>query len=183
MDIQQLKLRVKALEEAIDKARIEGAAATAQLEKEEDEGVLVTLWARITARKNAGASLEQQLAAARAELVEAEQAAALVHYRQAQAAAAKAYDELKKAAAVTMAKAEAAGVAIDAMVAAQRSTGAKYEHIPGVGRYGADPYGLAADALGLNVLGVWSNFDVRRPQEGIPQSPNPFALGLQNGGR
>ena len=71
----------------------------------------------------------------------------------------------------------------ETMAAAQRSTGAKYEHIPGVGRYGADPYGLAADALGLNVLGVWSNFDVRRPQEGIPQSPNPFALGLQNGGR
>ena len=183
MTIEQLRARVAQLEAAINKAQVESAQANAQLEREEDENAVLSLWAKITARKNAGKTLVEQLAAARAELTAAEEAAALVHYRQAQAAAAKAYDELKKAAAVTMAKAEAAGVAIDAMVAAQRSTGAKYEHIPGVGRYGADPYGLAADALGLNVLGVWSNFDVRRPQEGIPQSPNPFALGLQNGGR
>ena len=181
MDIQQLKARVSALESSIDKARIEGAAATAQLEREEDEGVLVTLWARITARKNAGASLVEQLAAARAELVEAEQAAAMVHYRQAQAAAAKAYDELKKSAALTMAKAEAAGLAIDAMVAAQRGTGQKYTHVAGVGRYGADPYGVLCDALGLNVVGVWDSFDVRRPQEGIPVKPNPFALGTGGG--
>ena len=181
MDIQQLKARVSALESSIDKARIEGAAATAQLEREEDEGVLVTLWARITARKNAGKTLEQQLAAARAELVEAEQAAALVSYRQAQAAAAKAYDELKKSAAQTMAKAEAAAAAIDAMVAAQRGTGQKYQHVAGVGRYGADPYAVAADALGLSVVGTWDYFEVRRPQAGIPQSPNPFALGLGTG--
>jgi len=182
MTIEQLKVRVKALEQAIDQAKIEGAAATAQLEKEEDEGTVLSLWARITARKNAGKTLVEQLAAARAELTEAEQAAALVHYRQAQAAAAKAYDELKKSAAVTMAKAEAAGLAIDAMVAAQRGTGAKYTHVPGVGRYGADPYGVLCDALGLNVVGVWDSFDVRRPQEGIPQRPNPFALGIGSGG-
>ena len=181
MTIEQLRARVAQLEGAINKARIEGAAATQQIEKEEDESTLITLWARITARKNAGASLVEQLAAARAELVEAEQAAAMVHYRQAQAAAAKAYDELKKSAALTMAKAEAAGLAIDAMVAAQRGTGQKYTHVAGVGRYGADPYGVLCDALGLNVVGVWDSFDVRRPQEGIPVKPNPFALGTGGG--
>ena len=181
MTIEQLKLRVKALESAIDKARIEGAAATAQLEKEEDEGVLVTLWARITARKNAGKTLEQQLAAARAELVEAEQAAALVHYQQAQAAAMKAYDELRKSAAQTLAKAEAAAAAIDAMVAAQRGTGQKYQHIPGVGRYGADPYAVLCDAMGFEIRGTWDTFSVMRPAKDMPQSPNPFALGLGKG--
>ena len=181
MTIEQLRARVAQLEGAIDKARIEGAAATAQLEKEEDEGVLVTLWARITARKNAGKTLEQQLAAARAELVEAEQAAALVSYRQAQAAAAKAYDELKKSAAQALAKAEAAGLAIDAMVAAQQGTGQKYTHIPGVGRYGADPYAVLCGALDFEILGTWSAFEVRRPQQGMPAPINPFALGLGKG--
>ena len=181
MCIRDSRARVAQLESAIDRTKVESAQATQQLEKEEDEGVVLSLWARITARKNAGASLVEQLAAARAELVEAEQAAAMVHYRQAQAAAAKAYDELKKSAALTMAKAEAAGLAIDAMVAAQRGTGQKYTHVAGVGRYGADPYGVLCDALGLNVVGVWDSFDVRRPQEGIPVKPNPFALGTGGG--
>ena len=181
MDVQQLKLRVKALEEAIARTRVESAQASSQLEREEDEGTVISLWAKITARKNAGASLEQQLAAARAELVEAEQAAAMVHYRQAQAAAAKAYDELKKSAALTMAKAEAAGLAIDAMVAAQQGTGQKYTHIPGVGRYGADPYAVLCGALDFEILGTWSAFEVRRPQQGMPAPINPFALGLGKG--
>ena len=155
--------------------------ATQQLEVETDEGTVLSLWSRITARKNSNRTLEQQIAAARAELVEAEQAAALVHYQQAQAAAMKAYDELRKSAAQTLAKAEAAAAAIDAMVAAQRGTGQKYQHVAGVGRYGADPYAVAADALGLSVVGTWDYFEVRRPQAGIPQSPNPFALGLGTG--
>ena len=181
MTVEQLRARVKSLEEAIARAQVESAQANAQIEREEDENAILSLWAKITARKNAGASLVEQLAAARAELVEAEHAAAMVHYRQAQAAAAKAYDELKKSAALTMAKAEAAGLAIDAMVAAQRGTGQKYTHVAGVGRYGADPYGVLCDALGLNVVGVWDSFDVRRPQEGIPVKPNPFALGTGGG--
>ena len=181
MDVQQLRARVAQLESAIDRTKVESAQATQQLEVETDEGVVLGLWARITARKNAGKTLEQQLAAARAELVEAEQAAALVHYRQAQAAAAKAYDELKKSAALTMAKAEAAAAAIDTMVAAERGTGAKYTPVVGVGRYGADPYAVAADAMGLSVVGTWDYFEVRRPQAGIPAPINPFALGLGNG--
>ena len=181
MTIEQLRARVAQLEGAIDKARIEGAAATAQLEKEEDEGTVLSLWSRITARRNAGKTLEQQLAAARAELTTAEEAAAMVGYRQAQAAAMKAYDELKKSAALTMAKAEAAAAAIDTMVAAERGTGAKYTPVVGVGRYGADPYAVAADAMGLSVVGTWDYFEVRRPQAGIPAPINPFALGLGNG--
>ena len=181
MTIEQLRARVAQLEGAIDKARIEGAAATAQLEKEEDEGTVLSLWSRITARRNAGKTLEQQLAAARQELTEAEQAAALVHYQQAQAAAMRAYDELRKSAAQTLAKAEAAAAAIDTMVAAERGTGAKYTPVVGVGRYGADPYAVAADAMGLSVVGTWDYFEVRRPQAGIPAPINPFALGLGNG--
>lgn len=181
MTIEQLKLRVKALEEAIDRAKIEGAAATQQIEKEEDESTLITLWARITARRNAGKTLEQQLAAARQELTEAEQAAALVHYQQAQAAAMRAYDELRKSAAQTLAKAEAAAAAIDAMVAAQRGTGQKYTHVAGVGRYGADPYAVLCDAMGFEIRGTWDTFSVMRPQAGIPSTPNPFALGLGKG--
>ena len=182
MDVQQLRARVAQLESAIDRTKVESAQATQQLEVETDEGVVLGLWARITARKNAGKTLEQQLAAARAELVEATEAAALVHYRQAQAAAAKAYDELRKSAAQTLAKAEAAGLAIDAMVAAQRGTGQKYQHIPGVGRYGADPYAVLCDAMGFEIRGTWDTFDVRRPAKDMPQTPNPFALGLGNGG-
>ncbi len=183
MTIEQLRARVAQLEGAIDRAKIEGAQATQQLEVETDEGVLVSLWAKITARKNAGKTLVEQLAAARAELTAAEEAAAMVGYRQAQAAAMRAYDELKKSAAQTMAKAEAAAAAIDTMVAAERGTGAKYTPVVGVGRYGADPYAVAADAMGLSVVGTWDYFEVRRPQAGIPAKPNPFALGLQNGGR
>ena len=181
MDVQQLRARVAQLESAIDRTKVESAQATQQLEVETDEGVVLGLWARITARKNAGKTLEQQLAAARAELVEAEQAAALVSYRQAQAAAAKAYDELRKSAAQTLAKAEAAAAAIDAMVAAQRGTGQKYQHIPGVGRYGADPYAVLCDAMGFEIRGTWDTFSVMRPQAGIPSTPNPFALGLGKG--
>ena len=132
MDVQQLRARVAQLESAIDRTKVESAQATQQLEKEEDEGVVLSLWARITARKNAGKTLVEQLAAARAELTAAEEAAALVHYRQAQAAAAAAYGELKKSAAQTLAKAEAAAAAIDTMVAAQRGTGQKYTHVAGV---------------------------------------------------
>ena len=69
MDVQQLRARVTALEEAIARTQVESAQANSQLEREEDEGVVLSLWARITARKNAGASLVEQLAAARAELV------------------------------------------------------------------------------------------------------------------
>ena len=181
MDVQQLRARVAQLESAIDRTKVESAQATQQLEVETDEGVVLGLWARITARKNAGKTLEQQLAAARAELVEAEQAAALVGYRQARAAAAKAYDELRKSAAQTLAKAEAAGLAIDAMVAAQRGTGQKYQHIPGVGRYGADPYAVLCDAMGFEIRGTWDTFSVMRPAKDMPQSPNPFTLGLGTG--
>ena len=63
MDVQQLRARVAQLESAIDRAKIEGAAATAQLEKEEDENAILSLWAKITARKNAGKTLVEQLAA------------------------------------------------------------------------------------------------------------------------
>ena len=182
MDVQQLRARVAQLESAIDKAKIESAQATQQLEVETDEGTVLSLWSRITARKNSNRTLEQQIAAARAELVEAEQAAALVHYQQAQAAAMRAYDELRKSAAQTLAKAEAAAAAIDTMVAAERGTGAKYTPVVGVGRYGADPFAVAADAMGLTVVGTWDYFEVRRPAKGIPQSPNPFALGLGKGG-
>jgi hypothetical protein len=63
MDVQQLKARVTALEAAIDKARIEAAQANSQIEVETDEGVVLSLWARITARRNAGKTLVEQLVA------------------------------------------------------------------------------------------------------------------------
>ena len=181
MTIEQLRARVSALESAIDRTKVESAQATQQLEVETDEGTVLSLWSRITARRNAGKTLEQQLAAARQELTEAEQAAALVHYQQAQAAAMRAYDELRKSAAQTLAKAEAAAAAIDAMVAAQRGTGQKYQHIPGVGRYGADPYAVLCDAMGFEIRGTWDTFSVMRPAKDMPQSPNPFTLGLGTG--
>ena len=93
----------------------------------------------------------------------------------------KAYDELRKSAAQTLAKAEAAAAAIDAMVAAQRGTGQKYQHIPGVGRYGADPYAVLCDAMGFEIRGTWDTFSVMRPAKDMPQSPNPFTLGLGSG--
>ena len=153
MTIEQLRARVAQLEGAIDKARIEGAAATAQLEKEEDEGVVLSLWSRITARRNAGKTLVEQLAAARAELADVEKAAALVRYREARKAYATLVVELEKEAAKLMAKAEATAAAFDEVVKNQRSAGEKYLGLTVAAKWGADPYVLVNEALGLQVRG------------------------------
>ena len=92
MDVQQLRARVAQLESAINKAQVESAQANAQLEREEDENAVLSLWAKITARKNAGKTLVEQLAAARAELADVERAAALERHK----AAIKAYEAAYK---------------------------------------------------------------------------------------
>jgi len=157
MTIEQLRARVAQLEEGINRGRIDATEATAQLEREEDEGTVLSLWARITARKNAGKTLEQQLAVAREELAAAEKAAAMVHYREAR----KAYDasvvELKKEAAKLMAKAEATAAAFDAVVKTQHAAGETYLGLTPAVRWGADPYVLINEALGLQVRGSWND--------------------------
>lgn len=181
MTIEQLRARVAQLEGAIDKARIEGAEATAQLSKEEDEGVLVTLWARITARKNAGASLEQQLAAARAELADVERAAALERHKAAIKAYEAAYKDMAKAAAAAFALAEKASAALELVVETQGPTGIKRKPLATMRGGYADPYAVLCESLGFEILAPWNAFEVRRPQEGIPPTPNPYALHLWKG--
>ena len=181
MTIEQLRARVAQLVAAVDRAKIDSAQASAQLEKEEDEGTVLSLWARITARKNAGKSLVEQLAAAREELAAAERAAGQERYKAAVKAHEAAYKELAKSAAVTFALAEKAAEALDLVVSTQRDTGEKFKGIPTVGRYGADPYAVACEALGFGILGTWNYFTVARPSKDMPQTPNPYALGLGSG--
>ena len=113
MTIEQLRARVAQLESAIDKAKVESAQATQQLEVETDEGTVLSLWARITARKNAGASLVEQLAAARAELADVEKAAALERHKAAVKAYNTAYENMAKAAAAAFALAEKTAAALE----------------------------------------------------------------------
>ena len=74
----------------------------------------------------------------------------------------------------------------DAATASVKKSGGKVHRepwdIPGVGRYGADPYAVLCGALDFEILGTWSAFEVRRPQQGMPAPINPFALGLGKGG-
>jgi hypothetical protein len=182
MDVQQLRARVAQLEEAIDKGKIESAQATQQLEVETDEGVLVSLWAKITARRNAGKTLVEQLAAARAELLSAEQAAALERHKAAVKAYEAAYKDMAKAAAAAFALAEKASAALELVVETQEPAGIKRKSLATMRGGNADPYAVLCESLGFEILAPWNAFEVRRPQAGIPQTPNPFALHLSRGG-
>ena len=167
MTIEQLRARVAQLEGAIDKARIEGAAATAQLEREEDEGVVLSLWSRITARRNAGKTLEQQLAAARAELADVERAAAL---------------ERHKAAAAAFALAEKTAAALELAAETQEVAGIKTKSLATMSGGYADPYAVLLESMGFEIRGVWRNFSVYRPTEDMPQGYNPYAANFGVGG-
>jgi hypothetical protein len=181
MTIEQLKLRVKALEEAIDKGKIESAQATQQLEVETDEGAVLGLWARITARKNAGKTLVEQLAAARAELADVERAAAIERHKAAIKAYEAAYKDMAKAAAAAFALAEKASAALELVVETQGPTGIKRKSLATMRGGYADPYAVLCESLGFEILAPWNAFEVRRPQEGIPPTPNPYALHLWKG--
>lgn len=157
MTIEQLRARVAQLESSINQGRIDATEATAQLEREVDEGTVLSLWARITARKNAGKTLVEQLAVAREELAAAEKAAAMVHYWEARKAYAASVVELKKEAAKLMVKAEAAAAAFDVVVKTQYAAGEKYLGSTLAAKWGADPYVLINEALGLQVRGSWSD--------------------------
>ncbi len=163
MTIEQLRARVAQLEEAIDRAKVDSANASAQLEKEEDEGAVLSLWARITARKNAGKTLVEQLATARAELAAVEEAAAQERYKAAQKAYAVIYADLEKAAMATLAKAEKAAAALDAVTQAQRAAGVKYTGATERVKWGVDPYALYAEAAGMSVTSSWSSLQAFRP--------------------
>jgi hypothetical protein len=168
MDVQQLKARVTALEAAIDKARIEAAQANSQIEVETDEGVVLSLWARITARRNAGKTL-------------VERAAALERHKAAVKAYEAAYKDMSKAASAAFALAEKAAAALELAAETQAAAGIKRKSLPTMRGGSADPYAVLCEALGFEILAPWDRFEVRRPQSGIPATPNPFALHLWNG--
>ena len=182
MTIEQLRARVAQLEGAINKARIEGAAATQQIEKEEDESTLITLWARITARRNAGASLEQQLAAARAELADVERAAALERHKAAIKAYEAAYKDMAKAAAAAFALAEKTAAALELAAETQDAAGIKRKSLATMSGGSADPYAVLCESLGFEIRGVWRNFSVYRPTEDMPQGYNPYGANFGVGG-
>jgi hypothetical protein len=169
------------LEAAIDKARIEAAQANSQIEVETDEGVVLSLWARITARRNAGKTLVEQLAAARAELADVERAAALERHKAAVKAYEAAYKDMSKAASAAFALAEKAAAALELAAETQAAAGIKRKSLPTMRGGSADPYAVLCEALGFEILAPWDRFEVRRPQSGIPATPNPFALHLWNG--
>ena len=182
MTIEQLRARVAQLEGAIDKARIEGAAATAQLEREEDEGVVLSLWSRITARRNAGKTLEQQLAAARAELADVERAAALERHKAAIKAYEAAYKDMHKAAAAAFALAEKTAAALELAAETQEVAGIKTKSLATMSGGYADPYAVLLESMGFEIRGVWRNFSVYRPTEDMPQGYNPYAANFGVGG-
>ena len=174
MTIEQLRARVAQLESAIDKAKVESAQATQQLEVETDEGTVLSLWARITARKNAGASLVEQLAAARAELADVEKAAALERHKAAVKAYEAAYKDMAKAAAAAFALAEKAAAALELAAETQETAGIKRKSVITMIGGSADPYAVLCESLGFEIRGVWRNFSVYRPTGDLP-SYNPFA--------
>ena len=174
MTIEQLRARVAQLEGAIDKARIEGAAATAQLEKEEDENAILSLWAKITARKNAGKTLVEQLAAARAELADVERAAALERHKAAVKAYNTAYENMAKSASAAFALAEKAAAALELAAETQEAAGIKTKSLATMSGGACDPYGVLLESLGFEVQGVFRRFSVLRPTEDMPKGYNPY---------
>ena len=182
MTIEQLRARVAQLESAIDKAKVESAQATQQLEVETDEGTVLSLWARITARKNAGASLVEQLAAARAELADVEKAAALERHKAAVKAYEAAYKDMAKAAAAAFALAEKAAAALELAAETQETAGIKRKSLATMSGGSADPYAVLCESLGFEIRGVWRNFSVYRPTEDMPQGYNPYGANFGVGG-
>jgi hypothetical protein len=156
-NLDTLRARVAQLEQAIARGEQESAEATGLLATEQDENVIVKLWGRITARKNSGKALAEQLTVAREEVIAAEKAEAMVKYEEARKAYAASVVELKKEAAKLMVKAEAAAAAFDVVVKTQYAAGEKYLGSTLAAKWGADPYVLINEALGLQVRGSWSD--------------------------
>jgi hypothetical protein len=162
-NLDTLRARVAQLEQAIARSEQESAEATGLLATEQDENVIVKLWGRITARKNSGKALAEQLTVAREEVIAAEKAEAMVKYEEARKAYAVVYADLEKAAAATLAKAEKAAAALDVELAAQRAAGVKYLGTPDRFKLGVDPYVLYCEAAGMGVTSSWSQLQAYRP--------------------
>jgi hypothetical protein len=162
-NLDTLRARVAQLEEAIARGEQESTEATGLLATEQDENVIVKLWGRITARKNSGKALAEQLTVAREEVIAAEKAEAMVKYEEARKAYAVVYADLEKAAAATLAKAEKAATALEEVTKAQRATGEKYTGPAERIKWGVDPFALYCEAAGMGVTSSWSNLTAYRP--------------------